>query len=79
LEKVACGAFSDIGFVPGGKRRDFCRLRLRKIMVPVEGIEPTRFLGRRILSPLRLPVPPHRLHGMRSIDSPCDLFAFGRI
>jgi len=27
LEKVACGAFSDIGFVSGGKRRDFCRLR----------------------------------------------------
>jgi hypothetical protein len=26
-EKVACGAFSDIGFVSAGKRRDFCRLR----------------------------------------------------
>jgi hypothetical protein len=27
LEKFACGAFSDIGFVAAGKRRDFCRLR----------------------------------------------------
>jgi hypothetical protein len=28
LEKVACGAFSDSGFVAAGKRRDFCRLRV---------------------------------------------------
>jgi hypothetical protein len=27
LEKVACGAFSDSGFVAAGKRRDFCQLR----------------------------------------------------
>jgi hypothetical protein len=27
--KIACGDFSDISFVAGGKRRDFCRLRLR--------------------------------------------------
>jgi hypothetical protein len=26
LEKVACGAFSDWGFVAGRKRRDFCGL-----------------------------------------------------
>jgi hypothetical protein len=27
LEKVACGAFSDIAFVSAGKKRGFCRLR----------------------------------------------------
>jgi cyclohexadienyl dehydratase len=27
MEKVACGAFSDIGFVAAGKKRRFCRLR----------------------------------------------------
>jgi hypothetical protein len=27
LEKVACGAFSDIGLVSAGKKRGFCRLR----------------------------------------------------
>ena len=30
-------------------------------MVLVEGIEPTRPCGHRILSPARLPVPPHQL------------------
>jgi hypothetical protein len=28
LEKVACGAFSDIGLVTAGKKRGFCRLRM---------------------------------------------------
>jgi hypothetical protein len=27
LEKVACGAFSDISFVSAGKKRGFCQLR----------------------------------------------------
>jgi hypothetical protein len=27
LEKVACGAFSDISPVAAGKKRGFCRLR----------------------------------------------------
>jgi hypothetical protein len=27
LEKVACGAFSDISFAAAGKKRGFCRLR----------------------------------------------------
>jgi hypothetical protein len=27
LEKVACGAFSDINSVAAGKKRGFCRLR----------------------------------------------------
>jgi hypothetical protein len=26
LAKFACGAFADNASVPGGKRRDFCRL-----------------------------------------------------
>ena len=30
------------------------------MLVPVTGIEPVRFLRRGILSPLCLPVPPHR-------------------
>jgi len=29
LEKVACGAFSDISFVSAGKKRGFCQLRSR--------------------------------------------------
>jgi hypothetical protein len=32
----------------------------RRIRVPGEGLEPTRLLHRRILSPLRLPIPPPR-------------------
>jgi hypothetical protein len=32
----------------------------RRVMVPRAGIEPARPLGRRILSPLRLPIPPPR-------------------
>jgi hypothetical protein len=31
--------------------------------VPVVGIEPTQGCPYRILSPARLPVPPHRLYG----------------
>ncbi len=31
------------------------------VMVPEEGVEPTRPCGHRILSPARLPVPPFRL------------------
>jgi hypothetical protein len=30
------------------------------MVVPGEGVEPTRILLRRILSPLRLPIPPSR-------------------
>jgi hypothetical protein len=33
LEKVACGAFSDIGFGAGGKKRGFCRLT-RRVATP---------------------------------------------
>src|SRR5882672_10576261 len=31
LEKVACGAFSDISFVSAGKKRRFCQLRSRTL------------------------------------------------
>jgi hypothetical protein len=34
--------------------------RSAAVMVPVEGIEPTLCCQNRILSPARLPVPPHR-------------------
>src|SRR5574341_1600965 len=36
------------------------RKRCRKLLVPAVGIEPTWSCPRRILSPLRLPVPPRR-------------------
>ena len=32
----------------------------RKIMVPMTGLEPVRYCYRGILSPLRLPIPPHQ-------------------
>ena len=32
----------------------------RKIMVPMTGLEPVRYCYRGILSPLRLPISPHR-------------------
>ena len=34
------------------------------ILVPVTGVEPVRFLRRGILSPLCLPIPPHRRWGL---------------
>ena len=37
-------------------------------LVPVTGIEPVRLLGRGILSPLCLPVPPHRRNSYLSTD-----------
>ena len=45
-------------------------------MVPGTGIEPARAEARRILSPLRLPVPPSR-HFVGVIDfTACSLFLF---
>jgi hypothetical protein len=38
------------------------RKRARFALVPGGGVEPPRPEGRRILSPLRLPVPPSRLY-----------------
>ncbi len=32
-----------------------------------EGVEPSRCLHRRILSPLRLPIPPSPRHGLRAL------------
>src|SRR6266576_6707689 len=47
---------------------------MRKVLVPGGGVEPPRPEGRRILSPLRLPVPPSRhlllLATSREDDSP---------
>ena len=37
------------------------RLNTQDIVVLVTGLEPVRELPRRILSPLRLPIPPHEL------------------
>ena len=36
-------------------------VQFRLVMVPMTGLEPVRLLHRGILSPLRLPIPPHRL------------------
>ena len=38
-----------------------CKLLITKVLVPGGGVEPPRAEARRILSPLRLPVPPSRL------------------
>ena len=38
-----------------------CGIRTLEVLVPGGGVEPPRPEGRRILSPLRLPVPPSRL------------------
>ena len=43
----------------GGLRGVLCANRLF-LLVPGEGVEPTRYLYHRILSPARLPVPPSR-------------------
>ena len=44
------------GKLPTAPLRDII---LRTVMVLVTGLEPVRILLRRILSPLRLPIPPH--------------------
>ena len=44
-------------------------------LVPGGGIEPPRAEARRILSPLRLPVPPSR-HFVEGIDSTANFAAF---
>jgi hypothetical protein len=41
------------------------RGRFRFNLVPREGLEPSQYLYRRILSPLRLPIPPSRQCKMR--------------
>ena len=46
------------GKLPTAPLRDII---LRTVMVLVTGLEPVRILLRRILSPLRLPIPPHEL------------------
>ena len=43
------------------ERRDHFRYKSFRILVPGGGVEPPRGCPRRILSPLRLPVPPSRL------------------
>src|SRR5215813_11517947 len=52
----------------GADQDGFCYQQTRKVMVPGGGVEPPRPEGRRILSPLRLPVPPSR-HGKKFIVS----------
>src|SRR5690606_41681491 len=48
---------------PGAyRRRSGWRVRVFLTLVPEVGLEPTQVLARRILSPLRLPIPPFR-HG----------------
>ena len=44
--------------VSGTMQGDLCRPSIS--MVPVVGVEPTRSCPHRILSPARLPIPPHR-------------------
>ena len=50
------------------------RVRRSFRLVPGGGVEPPRPEGRRILSPLRLPVPPSRLGWVEAIVSLIDRF-----
>ena len=55
------------------------------ILVPVTGLEPVQYLYRGILSPLCLPIPPHRqisvrntiAHGRASVNPMRKTFAWG--
>jgi hypothetical protein len=47
LEKVACGAFSDISSVVAGKKRGFCRLRVAANQLRIAGNR-LRGVGNRI-------------------------------
>ena len=46
---------------PRGQATSACRISGLQVLVPGGGVEPPRAEARRILSPLRLPVPPSRL------------------
>ena len=51
--------------------------QLRLNLMPATGIEPVRILLRRILSPVRLPVPPRRQSGqwwIRTTEASCSRF-----
>ncbi len=41
------------------------RLNVCRLLVPVIGVEPIRYHYHRILSPARLPIPPHRQFTIR--------------
>jgi hypothetical protein len=58
----------------GGVLGNDCNQLIPKLLVPGGGVEPPRPEGRRILSPLRLPVPPSRLF-VEVLDSTAN-FAF---
>jgi hypothetical protein len=51
-----------------------CKFESSFLLVPGGGVEPPRPEGRRILSPLRLPVPPSRLGWVEAIVSLIDRF-----
>ena len=46
-------------------------------MVPGTGLEPVRPLGRRILSPLRLPIPPSRHVSQLILSAPASTLGLG--
>ena len=54
-----CGGGTRTSRPPGYEPGKLPTAPLRDIVVLVTGLEPVRILLRRILSPLRLPVPPH--------------------
>ena len=47
-------------------------------MVPGEGLEPTRPIGQRILSPPRLPIPPSR-HGLTCLNTQARVATISKI
>ena len=46
------------------------------ILVPLAGLEPARYFYRGILSPLRLPIPPHELVKKNKNSAPSSMQSF---
>ena len=49
------------------------------VMVPVAGVEPARPCGHGILSPGRLPIPPHRRSFFIITKAPCKIKLFSQL
>ena len=59
-ERIAAGSEEKARPAYEKAPRPFHRLRAFSELVPVVGLEPTRYRYQRILSPSRLPIPSHR-------------------
>ena len=67
------------GSTPAG----LCKISQRRwhceILVPVAGVEPARPCGHGILSPGRLPIPPHRRSFFIITKAPCKIKLFSQL